>query len=178
MCTQMSMPWCLELQLNSHVSTHIFHHSPQALCLSDRPIIGHRYIGPDRMAQLLSGGSIIWWNVAPIEKRCDNDKSTCWCTDLFCPVGHAELSQRLWLGSQKQPVGCKCREVMLPVLQPATHWLDVLVDTDWQHVVHLDLFIYFYLFIERVRVLLHYLFYFCLCANLHFFSAWLNKFKC
>ena len=33
MCTQMSTPWCLELQLNSHVSTHIFHRPPQALCL-------------------------------------------------------------------------------------------------------------------------------------------------
>ena len=33
MCIQMSMPWCLELQLDSHVSTHIFHHPPQALCL-------------------------------------------------------------------------------------------------------------------------------------------------
>ena len=29
MCT----PLCLELQLNSHVSTHFFHHLPQALCL-------------------------------------------------------------------------------------------------------------------------------------------------
>ena len=33
MCTQMSMPWCLELQLNSHVLTRIFHRQPQALCL-------------------------------------------------------------------------------------------------------------------------------------------------
>ena len=31
--TQMSMPWCLELQLNSHVSTHIFYRPPQGLCL-------------------------------------------------------------------------------------------------------------------------------------------------
>ena len=28
LCTQTSMPWCLELQLNSHISTHIFQHPP------------------------------------------------------------------------------------------------------------------------------------------------------
>ena len=53
--------------------------------------------GPDRMAQFLSGVLSYLWNIAPIEKKCDSDRGTHWCTDLFCPVGRAELSQRLWL---------------------------------------------------------------------------------
>ena len=111
--------------------------------------------GPDRMVQFLSGVLSYQWNVAPIEKKSVTMTKAC-ASVVINYVQWGALSSATDFGSAhisgKSLLHCTPRN--LPTTWPVSRSVYLL------------------------KVLLHYLFYFCLCANLHFFSAWLNKFKC